>query len=78
MSYPVGEIKLRWRDQDLTAQYQELIRLREEIARLLNPPKNSPARKRRIAARRRSGGPIERRDERLAVGKPILLLIPGR
>ena len=64
MSYPVGDIKLRWRDQDLAAQYQELIRLREEIANLLNPLKNSPAHKRRIAARRRSGRPIARRDRR--------------
>ena len=76
MTYPVGEIKLRWRDQDLTAQYQDLIRLREEIARLLNPPKNSSPRKRGSLP---EGGQedLSSGEMKVAAVKSILL-IPGR
>jgi hypothetical protein len=41
------EIELRLRKNHLFAQYQELICLRAEIARLLNPLKISPPRKQR-------------------------------
>ena len=41
------EIELRVRKNHLFAQYLELVWLRAEIARLLNPLKISPPRKRR-------------------------------
>jgi hypothetical protein len=41
------DIELRLRKNNLFAQYQELIYLRAEIARLLNPLKVSPPRARR-------------------------------
>jgi hypothetical protein len=65
----------RWRNLALITQYEELIRLRAEVARLLNPLKNSPPRKRRSACRNRSAGPMAQRNDRLGGRKPVLLLV---
>ena len=46
---------LRQNDNDLKVQYEELLCLRAQLARLLFPLKRSPPRKRRTA-RQRPGG----------------------
>jgi len=43
----------RFRNRELVIQYEELIRLRVEVARLLNPLKNSSRRKYQAARRLR-------------------------
>jgi hypothetical protein len=53
MSERLSDRILRVRSFDLMAQYEELIRLRKEVARLINPLKTSPIRKRRNPNRNR-------------------------
>jgi hypothetical protein len=67
---------LRGENPVLITQYEELIRLRAEVARLLNPLKNSPPRKRGSTSRNRSAGPMAQRNDRLGGRKPVLLLVP--
>jgi hypothetical protein len=77
MSERFRDIKLRWRNHDLIALYDELIRLRAEVARRLNPLKISPPRKCRNTRRNRLAGLGVQRTDRPAVRTPILLLVPG-
>ena len=56
---------------DLRIQYNELLRLRAELASLLSRSKTSPLRKHLIRPRDRSVKP----DERPASRAPILLLV---
>ena len=69
---------LRQNDYDLMFQYDELLCLRAELARLLFPLKISPPRKYRIRPRNRSAARPVKRDERPASCAPILLLVPER
>ena len=64
--------------KDLRRQYQELLYLRAELARLLFPLKISPPRKCRIRPRNRSAVRPVKRDERPALFAPILLLVAQR
>jgi hypothetical protein len=69
---------LRQNDNDLMVQYEELLCLRAELARLLFPLKISPPRKYRITRRNRSAARTVWRNERPAYSAPILLLMPER
>ena len=69
---------LRQNDNDLMAQYEELLCLRAEIARLLFPLKLSPPRKYRIKRRNSSAARPAKLNERPASCAPILLLVPER
>jgi hypothetical protein len=76
MSERFRDIKLRWRNRDLMAQYHELVQLRAEVARRLNPLKMSPPRKRRSRGNRSAGLMVQRND-RPVFRTPILLVVPG-
>jgi hypothetical protein len=69
---------LRHIDNDLMVQYEELVCLRAQLARLLFPLKRSPPRKRRISRSNRSAARAARRNEQPMSRAPILLLIRDR
>ena len=64
---------LRQIDNDLMAQYEELLCLRAEVARLLSPLKRSPPRKHTITRSNRSAARAVQR-----IGRPTFLLMPER
>ena len=67
MSKPSRDIELlRQNDNDIRVQYEELICLRAELARLLFPLKISPPRKNRTQRRNRSAARTVKRTERRA------------
>jgi hypothetical protein len=69
---------LRQNDNDLMIQYEELLCLRAEFARLLFPLKKSPPRKYRYTRRNRPAARLVQRNGRPASRAPVLLLISGR
>jgi hypothetical protein len=68
MSELLSDQILRGRSFDLMAQYEELIRLRKEVARLINPLKTSPIRKRLGPDKNRLLG---RRSDRAQSRRPV-------
>jgi hypothetical protein len=68
---------LRQIDCELALQYEEVLCLRAEVARLLFPLKISPPRKCRITRRNRSAAGAVRHG-RQASCAPVLLLMPER
>ena len=66
---------LRQNDNDLMVQYEELLCLRAELARLLFPLKSAAPRKRRMVRSHRSAARAARRRERSATASPVLLLV---
>ena len=69
---------LRQNDTDLKAQYQELLYLRAQVARLRFPMKAPPPRKGGSARSNRSSAQAAQRIEQPAFRKSILLVMPGR
>jgi len=69
---------LRQIDNELMVQYEELLCLRAELARLLFPLKISPPRKNRIRRKDQSASRPVKRNERPASCAPILLLVSER
>ena len=69
---------LRQNDNDLIAQYEELLCLRAQLASLLFPLKRSPPRKHRITrSHRLAARPVKQHEQPASVA-PILLLVPER
>jgi hypothetical protein len=63
-SRQTGDLQLlRQIDNDLLVQYEQLLGLRAELARLLFPLKKSPPRKHRITRSKRSAARAARRNE---------------
>lgn len=69
---------LRRTNYDLMVEYEELLRLRAEVARLLFPLKKSPPRKRRSARSNRMPARITQRIEPRASSATILPLMLER
>jgi hypothetical protein len=67
---------LHQNNYDLKVQYEELLCLRAQLARLLFPLKRSPPRKSRTTRSNRSAARAVQREERLVSSPPILLLMP--
>lgn len=65
---------LRRTSYDLMVEYEELLRLRAEVARLLFPLKKSPPRKRRITRSNRMPVRVAQRIEQRAPSATILPL----
>jgi hypothetical protein len=65
-------------NNDLMVQYEELLYLRAQLAKLLFPLKRSPPRKRRISRSNRSAARAASRNEQPMFRAPILLLIRDR
>jgi hypothetical protein len=72
------ELDLVRQNNDLTAQYKELLCLRAKVAGLLFPLKKSPPRGRGIARSNRSAARVMQLNTRPASTLPILLLWPER
>jgi hypothetical protein len=68
---------LRQIDCELTLQYEEVLCLRAEVARLLFPLKISPPRKQRSTCTNRSAARVVKHG-RQASCAPVLLLMPER
>jgi hypothetical protein len=68
---------LHQNDNDLKAQYEELLCLRAQLASLLFPLKRSPPRKHRITRSNRSAARAVQRNVRPVSSPPILLLMPA-
>src|SRR2546429_4951147 len=66
---------LRQNDIDLMVQYEELLRLRVQLANVLFPLKLSPPRRQRITRSSRSVARAVQRNERPVSSRPILLVI---
>ena len=69
---------LRRTSYDLMVEYEELLRLRAEVARLLFPLKKSPPRKRRITRSNRMPVRVAQRIEQRAPSATILPLLLER
>jgi len=72
------EIELANQNRELIAEYEQLRRLRAEVAGLLFPLKRSPPRKRFALRSKRPAARLVQFYRPPAASPPILLYLPGR